>query len=84
MDRLAIVKQLPRRLALKEARRGAVLSRRHLQHGGRQYSTITVETIDLVVDKICSAGISLQGGVRSRRRVSRRAFKEAREETCMR
>jgi hypothetical protein len=53
--------KLPRRRALKEAHRGAVLSRRRLQRGRHQYGIITVETIDSVVDKICSAGISLQG-----------------------
>ena len=84
LDRLTITKQLLRRRALKEARRGAVLSRRCLQRGRRWYDIITVETIDSVVDKICSAGTSLQGGVRSRRRVRRRALKEAREEACMR
>ena len=60
------------------------MSRRCLQRGRRRYGIITVETIDSVVDKICSAGISLQGGVRSRRHMRRRSFKEACEETCMR
>jgi hypothetical protein len=60
------------------------VSRRCLQRGRRRYGIITVETIDSVVNKICSAGIPLQGGVRSRRRVRRRAFKGGREETCMR
>ena len=84
LDRLTIIKQLLRRRALKEVRRGAVLSRRCLQRGRRWYDIITVETIDSVVDKICSACTSLQGGVRSRRRVRRRALKEAREEARMR
>ena len=39
----------------------------------RGYGITTVETIDLVVDKICTASTSLQEGVRSRRRARRRA-----------
>ena len=47
-------------------------------------TVITVETIDPAINKIFLAGIYLQGVVRSRRCVKGRAFKEAREETCMR
>ena len=47
------------------------------------YGIINVETIGSLVGKICSAGTSLQGGMRSRRRVSRPAFKEVCEEAYM-
>ena len=78
-----IVKELPRQLAFKEARQGAVLSRRRLQRGRRRYGIITVETIDSVVQtrrsrrahlfkEACAQG-GAWAGMRSRRCARRRA-----------